>query len=65
LWLIEVDPHRGGSISLRPAAGVVVEHTRLLHFPRKLGPWELATQALLRLSDPALSPEWEAPESGM
>jgi hypothetical protein len=52
-------------IQLLDQAGAEIERAQLKHFPRKLGPWELATQALLRLMNHHLGEEWEASDSGM
>ncbi len=37
LWLIEVDPHRGGSISLRPDIGTMIRSPHVSRRPRPLG----------------------------
>jgi hypothetical protein len=34
---------------------------RLVGYPRKLGAWELVTQALMRVSDAPLDASWEGP----
>jgi hypothetical protein len=49
--IARLDPH-----------GAVVEQARLTQYPRELGPWELATQALLRLQGHTLHTEWDAPD---
>jgi hypothetical protein len=57
------DEHLGNyTITKQTADGQPLETVCLRQFPRKLGAWELAVQSLMRLSHPAMDPEWEGEE---